>query len=112
MNEAQKIKRRLAKARYRANLIKRRKDIIERLGGCCVFCCSIRKLEVDHKDGRDWDINKVTLRKRIVKYEQEEKEGKLRVLCRKCNGKDGMLRKLGGYSDVEGQEKPKDNIPF
>ena len=63
----------------------RKWDLIQRLGGKCVTCGSRKRLEVDHINGRDWDITKKNAWIRVARYEKEEKEGKLQVLCKHCN---------------------------
>ena len=64
---------------------RRRLAIIDRLGGQCAKCRSKKNLEIDHINGRNWDLAKKSRWSRVVIYEREEKEGKLQVLCRKCN---------------------------
>lgn len=67
----------------------RREAIIDRLGRKCVHCgtkgSKKNKLEVDHKKPRDWYLRAFSQLGRVRRYEQEEKEGKLQVLCAKCN---------------------------
>ena len=67
----------------------RRLALIDQLGGKCVKCKTQKRLELDHINGRDWEPNKKSRWTRIVIYEREAKEGKLQVLCRKCNAKKG-----------------------
>lgn len=67
----------------------RRLELIDKLGGKCLFCRSRKNLELDHINGRDWDPAKKSRWSRIVIYEREAKEGKLQVLCRRCNAKKG-----------------------
>lgn len=44
------------------------------------------KLQIDHVDGRDWDVTKHGQWTRIRRYLREFEEGvRLRLLCRKCN---------------------------
>lgn len=77
----------------RANRIRawfRRRKLVERLGGKCVDCGSKGSkkypLEIDHPNGRDYDIRKMDASWRIAIYEREEREGvKLEVRCRRCN---------------------------
>lgn|SRR5574339_16971 len=68
---------------------RRRLTLIDTLGGKCAHCGTRKNLEIDHIHGRDWDPAKKSRWSRIVIYEREAKEGKLQVLCRKCNKKKG-----------------------
>ncbi len=75
----------------------RRNALIERLGGKCVDCGSEGSkkypLEVDHPNGRDYDIRKMDASWRIAIYEREEREGiKLEARCRKCNANAHKIR--------------------
>ena len=71
------------KARYKV----RYAALIQRLGGKCENCGAITKLSVDHWDRQDWGCHhrKKSSWQRVVIYEREEKDGKLRVLCCGCN---------------------------
>ena len=65
-------------------------QLIERLGGKCVDCGTLgskgNPLEVDHVDGRDYDVRKMDPSWRIAVYEREEREGvRLAVRCKKDN---------------------------
>jgi hypothetical protein len=50
-------------------------------------------LEVDHVDGRGWAVHALSHRDRVARYWAEYRRGvRLRVLCRRCNGRDGQAR--------------------
>jgi len=68
----------------------RRKALVQRLGGKCVNCgakgTKRNPLEIDHINGRTYDVRKMDPSWRIAQYEKEEREGvPLQVLCKKCN---------------------------
>ncbi len=71
----------------------RRAAIIERLGGKCAYCGTKggrkNKLEIDHIQPRDWYLRAFSQLGRVRIYEQEEKAGKLQVLCATCNKTKG-----------------------
>lgn len=54
-----------------------------------------RKLQFDHPLGRGWDLRKHDTWTRYRVYMWEADQGLLRVLCRRCNSKDGGLRAHG-----------------
>lgn len=64
---------------------KLRDKLIEDMGGKCEICGSTVKLEVDHKDGRDWDLHKPNRLTRIRRYRKEWEQRLVRLLCKKCN---------------------------
>jgi 5-methylcytosine-specific restriction endonuclease McrA len=74
---------------------RKRKDLIRRMGGQCVKCGERKYdlLEIDHTNGRDWEPKKTSRSKRYRFYEKEWIEGKIRILCRKCNAKYQPHRK-------------------
>jgi 5-methylcytosine-specific restriction endonuclease McrA len=73
---------------------KRRLELIVELGGKCAECGTTRKLEVDHVDGRDWEVRRKESSARVSKYWKEHREGvRLQVLCQECNGTDGAYRR-------------------
>lgn len=77
----------------RANRVRayiRRLELVKRLGGKCASCGTKgtpkNSLEVDHVNGRDYDLRKMDSSWRIAVYEREEREGvALQVLCKRCN---------------------------
>jgi 5-methylcytosine-specific restriction endonuclease McrA len=67
-----------------------RRDLIKRLGGKCVDCGTKgtkgNGLEVDHPNGRTYNVRKMDASWRVYTYLREEREGvKLEVRCRRCN---------------------------
>jgi len=83
----------------------RRAAMFDRLGGKCVcmkckkhkgkMCGSTKRLEPDHKDGRVWKPDELSLERRMDQYEADERAAKLQLLCRSCNGADGAKRWQG-----------------
>lgn len=71
-----------------------RKELIQRLGGKCSVCpcADFSKLEFDHPNGRPYDVAKLSRLSRLRRYRKEADEGKVRVLCRSCNARDGGAR--------------------
>ena len=63
----------------------RRFSLIALLGDKCAICGNTWRLEIDHINGRDYSARKLNSLMRVKRYEQEHKEGKLRVLCSDCN---------------------------
>lgn len=68
----------------------RRRALVARLGGRCADCGTTgskkNPLEVDHPNGRDYDVRKMDPSWRVAQYEKEEREGvKLEARCRRCN---------------------------
>lgn len=84
----------------------RRNFIIAALGGECEHCSSTHDLEFDHKGIRKWSM-KLNQFQRMARYLKEFDRGKIRLLCSKCNGLDGYLRRLekkeGTYHEKRGQ---------
>ena len=69
---------------------RKRRELIEILGGKCEICHTTEKLEVDHVDGRDYELAKISQDQRIIRYMREYREGKrLRVLCKSHNANAG-----------------------
>lgn len=65
----------------------------------CAHCGKRKRsydgLEIDHKNGRTWNLEKVNRWSRIARYWREYEAGvPLQALCRSCNGKDGRARQL------------------
>jgi hypothetical protein len=55
------------------------------------FC--LEDLEIDHRDGRTWDIRRLNFLDRIRRQWREYWRGvRLRALCRSCNAADGNRR--------------------
>jgi hypothetical protein len=61
---------------------------------CCAACRSateLEDLEVDHLDGRTWSWHSLNALDRIRREWRELAAGvRLRALCRRCNGSDGV----------------------
>lgn len=76
-------------ARQRTWAKRKRRELIEILGGKCSDpACSTPEadLEIDHVNGRTWEPRKYELSWRISRYWQEYRDGvELRVLCKSCN---------------------------
>lgn len=69
---------------------RRRLELIAALGGVCSVCKGEDALEIDHVDGRDYELERLGPRRRVSRYWREYRQGvALRVLCRNCNGTDG-----------------------
>ena len=62
-----------------------REELIALLGKSCLLCDSQEHLEVDHPNGRQWDITKLWSTQRIKRYFLEAKTGEVRLLCKTCN---------------------------
>lgn len=81
----------LSRTAYLAAWAKRkREELIVTLGGKCVLCGAIRRLEFDHIDGRrTWVAAKTSRWQRIINYAREAKAGLIQLLCRRCNAQKG-----------------------
>jgi hypothetical protein len=79
---------------------RQRAKLIEILGGRCAFCSATSQLEIDHPNGRKMvnhhpDHRKKSYAARIREYWMEFASGiALRLLCKRCNSKDGRQRQL------------------
>lgn len=71
----------------------RREQLIERLSGCCALCGRRRLLEIDHPQGRNWEPRETSQEQRVRIYLREAAKGLIRVLCKKCNARDGGARR-------------------
>lgn len=50
-------------------------------------------LEIDHLDGREYEVRELGSRQRVVQYLKELDSGiRLQVLCKKHNGNDGYAK--------------------
>lgn len=76
--------------RQREWAAKKRAELIEQLGGCCVDCGKTRRLEFHHTVPRTWVANRLSRWARMVRYIREAAEGKITLLCRRCNVKRGQ----------------------
>lgn len=72
-------------------------ELIESLGGFCVWCgeTELDALSIDHMDGITWNRRKLRLDARVGRYVREHAEGvRLQVLCLHCNSVDGRARQM------------------
>ncbi len=72
----------------------RRRALILELGGVCSSCGDDEErsgfsMEFDHPNGRDWTPSKLNRWQRQKLYERDAAMGLLRLLCRRCNARDG-----------------------
>lgn len=89
--------------RLRRMARRRRDALVARLGGACVRCHASERLEFDHPRGRSWHPKRVSRWRRIKLYELDADAGNLRLLCRRCNARDGGRR--GAAQKSEGAEQ-------
>jgi hypothetical protein len=92
--------------RTKAKLLIRRNFLIIKLGSKCRNCDTTEEIEIDHPNGKDWEAKALSPQMRMAKYEQEYEEGKLSLLCRSCNGKDGAQNKPFYSAVRHGEEVP------
>lgn len=59
--------------------------LIQQLGGKCAQCGSVERLEINHIQGTEKDLSRMSPSARVCLYRKEAKQGKLNVLCRACN---------------------------
>ena len=87
MPYADKKKANECRCRMRA---KRKAELVALLGGKCEVCGSTENLTVEHKEGRDYQVRKLSSLMRLKKYKEEFLAGvKLAVRCLSCNSADG-----------------------
>lgn len=68
----------------------RRLELVKKLGGKCVDCGTKgtpkNPLEIDHVNGRNYDLRKMDPSWRVSRYWQEFRNGvELAVRCKRCN---------------------------
>jgi 5-methylcytosine-specific restriction endonuclease McrA len=82
---------------------RRRDELVMLLGGACVECGATTKLEIDHVNGRDYDIRRLCASSRVSRYWREYRGGVLlTVRCNECNARRGDPRLPGpDLSDVD-----------
>jgi hypothetical protein len=69
----------------------------------CALCGARSRLSVDHRDGRGWSAAALAWKARLENYLAEFRAGvRLRLLCLKCNGKDGHRRRMDREPGEEG----------
>lgn len=68
--------------------------LITLLGAACAICGSDEALEIDHRDGRSYDVRKMGRYDRAKRYWSEYLAGvRLRVLCKTHNAGDGNTKR-------------------
>lgn len=68
---------------------RRRLELLALLGDKCAECGGDDRLQVDHVNGRDWDIRAISAGKRVEKYWEEFLQGvALQALCIHCNSSE------------------------
>lgn len=71
---------------------RRKRALVNMLGGKCAKCGSRENLTIEHVAGRDWDIRKFSSWQRLKRYWAEYNQGvSLCVLCLSCNSADGNV---------------------
>lgn len=72
-------------------------NLLAFLGGKCAECGTrgTRKnpLEVNHINGRDWNLQAVASWVRVARYWEEARAGLVNLLCKRDNGRDGAQRR-------------------
>ena len=68
---------------------RRRKWLIEQLGGKCAECGMTKRLEIDHLQPRERKVEKVNSVTRAKRYIEEYRRGLVQLPCRKCNRAKG-----------------------
>lgn len=74
---------------YRVN----RELLIEQLGGKCIECGTVERLEFHHIFGRDWNPIKLSRWVRLARVRREAMAGGICLLCRVCNARAGDPRR-------------------
>lgn len=93
-----------------------RERLLDWLGRTCAICGATERLEFDHRFGRSYSLQAVDAYARYTRiYVWEADQGLLRILCRRCNARDGGHRAHGeGLTDRQSQlnfDQPLDS-PF
>lgn len=72
----------------------------------CALCPATEKnatLDIDHERGKRWKASALRYDARVDRYVKEYTKGvPLRLLCRKCNGRDGGERRAEGRVAARG----------
>jgi len=80
---------------------RRRRRLLKALGGCCKMCGSTRDLTVDHINGRNYCVRKLSSHMRVTRYLREYEAGvPLQALCRSCHGKLEQARRRNARQTV------------
>ena len=64
---------------------RRRALLVKFLGGKCLKCGSVQRLELHHLRGRSWTAARLARHQRIVRYEADARAGLLVLLCARCH---------------------------
>lgn len=73
--------------------------LVAEMGGACEICAATEALEFDHAGpgARGWDPARCSRWTRVTRYRRDWEVGKLRLLCRSCNARDGAARRWEYY---------------
>jgi 5-methylcytosine-specific restriction endonuclease McrA len=84
-------------------LAKKRQKLLIMMGGVCAACGEddLALLEIDHIEDRQYEPRQLSRTKRLKMYEEEYRQGRVRLLCSSCN-KSNEYRKHngGGYKGM------------
>lgn len=79
---------------------------------CGHFGSGFNPLCVDHVDGKKWHVRSANQMTRLLRYVSEFLAGvKLRILCKKCNEKDGAKQRARGHRVVHHSKVPLPSPP-
>jgi hypothetical protein len=68
---------------------RRRRALIQALGGCCELCGSSHKLQFHHTGPRTWVARRKSRWMRIILYWRDYQAGIIQLLCSQCHIKEG-----------------------
>ena len=66
-----------------------RRKLIEQLGGKCLQCSAVEKLEFHHLRPRTWVAAQLNRWQRLAEYKREAARGEIVLLCKPCNQRAG-----------------------
>jgi formylmethanofuran dehydrogenase subunit B len=73
--------------RRRLRRLQLRNSVFELIGWECSLCGELSDdIQVDHPRGREWEPRAVCSVQRQRRYLDEARTGKIRPLCKRCNG--------------------------
>lgn len=100
-----KYLRKLAKRNAEAKRIKA--HLIRKRGSKCEWpgCKARTNLTFDHRYGRTYALEGLSMLARYRRYAQEEREGRLRLLCGCHNSRDGAIKGNKGFRNDFSLEK-------